>query len=59
MNYKGEGLMEEAAFCKEYNTWAGWEIYKDRIVCKKCKKTYKLEDDLPATSIINLANDNY
>jgi len=58
-------MMEESAFCKGCNTWAGWFIFKDRIQCTNCGKTYTWTIDCTnnevtrAQDIIHLVNDNY
>ena len=61
---RGES-MEEAAFCKGCNTWSGWQIYRDRIECMKCKKSHFWPIDCldneatKAQDIIFLVNDNH
>lgn len=65
LEYKGEEIMEEGAFCKGCNTWSGWFINRGGIVCLKCGTTYTWPLDCTdgeatkAQDIIDLVNKNH
>ena len=51
--------MEEVCTCKGCGKQEGWIIFKDRLQCSNCKREVKFDEDVMASSLINLTNNNF